>query len=606
MSKQSKDQQPPSAVSSGSKQASEDQTGPDGQDPKATSSVTPSAGDSQPSSPAGSPATTDPTPPDPAKTNPIKPDVVQPAATDTATGKPRTGRDTTDTSAASSSPSTAGDTSSVGGSRPAGSAKADSLETSSARSDGSNNAGNHNAGNNSAGNKTDSVKTESFKTENPGKSDKPGAAATSGAKASASSAAGKSATAKSTKNGTRGQSSGPTSAGGTQPPAGGGSASGGGMRGNGAKLGLLALILVIVLAIVVAVVGYRGWQKIQQQQTQLNQVGANSTTLDQLESKVGELDQNRQQNLKMMRGEFDRYRQKLDDTLDKVLKELAQQQQADPREWLHAEAEYLLRLANQRLQLERDVKGAKALLNAADERLREADNPALVPIRRAIQSELASLDSVPDIDRTGLYLALMAQQEQLARLPLKQDIEEIAAGKGDAKPTGGWRQQLATLGSELKDLVTVRRHDQPLEALITPQQESYLRQNVRLLLEQAQLALLKSEPKLYQASLDKALELVEGYYATDNDGVTNSIDKLKSLRDNQVRPELPDISESSQLLKRFIEQRFGNGGSQAGGSQNGDSQNSDSQNGGARNGGSQNGGGQSGSSTDESAQGEGA
>jgi uroporphyrin-3 C-methyltransferase len=587
MSKQSKDQQPPSAASSGNKQAPVDQTRPDGQDPKATSSVTPSAGDSQPSSPAGSSATTDPTTPEPAKTNPIKPDVVQPAATDTATGKPRTGRETPDKSTASASSGTADDTSSVGGSRPAGSAKADSLETTSAKSEGSKNAGNENASN----------KTESVKAESLGKNDKPRAAATSGAKASA----GKPATAEARKTGTSGKSSGSTSTGGTQPPAGGGSASGGGMRGNSAKLGLLALILVIVLAIVVAVVGYRGWQKIQQQQTQLNQVGANSTTLDQLESKVGELDQNRQQNLKMMRGEFDQYRQKLDDTLDKVLKELAQQQQADPREWLHAEAEYLLRLANQRLQLERDVKGAKALLNAADERLREADNPALVPIRRAIQSELASLDSVPVIDRTGLYLALMAQQEQLARLPLKQDIEEIAAGKGDAKPTGGWRQQLATLGSELKDLVTVRRHDQPLEALITPQQESYLRQNVRLLLEQAQLALLKSEPKLYQASLDKALELVEGYYATDNDGVAQSIDKLKSLRDNEVRPELPDISESSQLLKRFIEQRFGNGGSQAGGSQN-----SDSQSGGARNGGSQNGGGQSGSSNDESAQGEGA
>lgn len=365
---------------------------------------------------------------------------------------------------------------------------------------------------------------------------------------------------------------GKTPPGGGQPPAGSGATSGGGKRGTGGKLGLLALILVILLAIVVAFVGYRGWQKLQAQQAQLSQIGTNSTTLDQLESKVGELDQSRQQNLKMMRGEFDQYRQNLDNTLDKVLKELAQQQQADPREWLHAEAEYLLRLANQRLQLERDVKGAKALLKAADDRLREADNPALVPIRRAIQSELASLDSVPVIDRTGIYLALMAQQEQLARLPLKQDIEEIAAGKGDAQPSGGWRQQLATLGRELKDLVTVRRHDQPLEALITPQQESYLRQNVRLLLEQAQLALLKSEPGLYQASLGKATELVEGYYATDNDGVAKSIDKLKSLRDNDVRPDLPDISESSQLLKRFIEQRFGNGdqqGSQGSGSRGG-------------------------------------
>ncbi|MCE3027712.1 uroporphyrinogen-III C-methyltransferase [Salinicola sp. DM10] len=344
---------------------------------------------------------------------------------------------------------------------------------------------------------------------------------------------------------------------------------GGGKNGKSSKLGLLALILVIVLAIAVAFIGYRGWQLLQQQQQKLDQVQSNRGAIDDLSARVGDLDQNRQQSLKMMRGEFDQYRQSLDKTLDKVLAELAKQQQADPREWLHAEAEYLLRLANQRLQLERDVPGAKALLEAADARLREADNPALVPIRRAIQSELASLDSVPVIDRTGIYLALMAQQEQLARLPLKQDIEQIAAGKGDAQPSGGWREQLAILGRELKDLVTVRRHDQPLEALITPEQESYLRQNVRMLLEQAQLALLKAEPKLYQASLGKAIELIKGYYDTDNQGVENALDKLSSLRDENVRPELPDISQSSQLLKQFIEKRFGNGtgGSNANGGQ---------------------------------------
>ncbi len=349
----------------------------------------------------------------------------------------------------------------------------------------------------------------------------------------------------------------------------GGSGGGETKKGKSGKLGLLALILVIVLAIAVAFIGYRGWQLLQQQQQKLDQVQSNRGAIDDLSARVGDLDQNRQQSLKMMRGEFDQYRQSLDKTLDKVLAELAKQQQADPREWLHAEAEYLLRLANQRLQLERDVPGAKALLEAADARLREADNPALVPIRRAIQSELASLDSVPVIDRTGIYLALMAQQEQLARLPLKQDIEQIAAGKGDAQPSGGWREQLATLGRELKDLVTVRRHDQPLEALITPEQESYLRQNVRMLLEQAQLALLKAEPKLYQASLGKAIELIKGYYDTDNQGVENALDKLSSLRDENVRPELPDISQSSQLLKQFIEKRFGNGtgGSNANGGQ---------------------------------------
>ncbi|WP_322528200.1 uroporphyrinogen-III C-methyltransferase [Salinicola sp. LHM] len=519
MSKQSKDQQPPSAPTSGSEQTSDGTAKPTGHDPKAAAAS--NADNSQPSSPADPSAKSGS-----AKADPIKPDVAQPATTGDTTG---------DTNVTSKPDATS----------KSGKSGASASNTAQA-------------------------------------------AAASGASAQSGSAGGKNGATAGKKSGKSGPAT-PSSGGAATPP--GGTPPTAGKRGNGAKLGLLALVLVILLAIAVAIVGYLGWQKIQQQQTQLSQVGSNSTTLDQLESKVGELGQNRQQNLRMMRGEFDQYRQNLDNTLDKVLKELAQQQQADPREWLHAEAEYLLRLANQRLQLERDVEGAKALLNAADARLREADNPALVPIRRAIQSELASLDSVPVIDRTGLYLALMAQQEQLARLPLKQDIEEIAAGEGDVKPTGGWRQQLATLGSELKDLVTVRRHDQPLEALITPQQESYLRQNVRLLLEQAQLALLKSEPKLYQASLDKAIELVEGYYATDNDGVTNSIDKLKSLRDNEVRPELPDISESSQLLKRFIEQRFGNGSGNQGRN-------------GSQNGGSQNGGAQGG--TSGSAQGEGA
>ncbi|WP_110597754.1 uroporphyrinogen-III C-methyltransferase [Salinicola lusitanus] len=530
MSKQSKDQQPQSAPASDGEKAPDGQAKPTGQGSKAAASETVDTGKDRAPSPASSADKT-------GATDPIKPDVAQPVAADDATGKPGTASDATSASS--------GSTDATDKPAPATGSKSKS-------------AGKSKAGAGRGAGTTTSSATPSATS---------GAAAQSKPTSNSSSPAGKAAS------------------GGGQPPSGRGASSGSGGRGAGGKLGLLALILVILLAIVVAFVGYRGWQKLQAQQAQLSQIGTNSTTLDQLESKVGELDQNRQQNLKMMRGEFDQYRQSLDNTLDKVLKELAQQQQADPREWLHAEAEYLLRLANQRLQLERDVKGAKALLKAADDRLREADNPALVPVRRAIQSELASLDSVPVIDRTGLYLALMAQQEQLARLPLKQDIEEIAAGKGDAKPTGGWRQQLATLGRELKDLVTVRRHDQPLEALITPEQESYLRQNVRLLLEQAQLALLKSEPELYQASLDKATELVEGYYDTDNDGVAKSIDKLKSLRDQDVRPELPDISESSQLLKRFIEQRFGNGGGAQGGSQ-GSSQGSDSPSGSATNQGS--------------------
>ncbi|MCK0744599.1 uroporphyrinogen-III C-methyltransferase [Chromohalobacter nigrandesensis] len=335
--------------------------------------------------------------------------------------------------------------------------------------------------------------------------------------------------------------------------------------GNGRGLAIVALIIAVIVAIVVVLgLGY-GWKRLQAQQAELASAGdENAQTIDTLRQR---LDQ-REQAFESLQGDFQDYRQDIDKNLDKILSELADEQDADPREWLHAEAEYLLRLANQRLQLERDVKGAKALLQAADERLADADNPALIPVRRAIQSELAALDSVPTVDRTGLYLALMAQQEQLAGLPLKQDVEEMAAQNGDdSSLEGGWQQQLSRLGGELKDLVVIRRHDEALEALVTPEQESYLRQNVRLLLEQAQLALLKTEPKLYQASLDKAITLIERYYDTQREAVNNSLERLESLRDKTIRPELPDISESQQTLKDFIEKRFQNGNGDGGSEQ---------------------------------------
>ncbi|MGL6250508.1 MAG: uroporphyrinogen-III C-methyltransferase, partial [Billgrantia desiderata] len=265
--------------------------------------------------------------------------------------------------------------------------------------------------------------------------------------------------------------------------------------------------------------------------------------------------------IETMRSEFASYRSEVDGALDQVLAELSREQDADEREWLHAEAAYLLRLANQRLQLERDVEGAAALLRTADARLNEADNPALLSVRRAIAAELSVLDGVPRVDRTGLYLALNAQQQRLAQLPLSRELEEIPARPGiEQAPTGGWQDQLSRFGQELRELVVIRHHDEALEALVTPEQEAYLRQSARLILEQAQLALLKEEQELYEASLDKALAMIEGYYDTERNEVQAVIARLQELRGENIQPELPDISGSQQALAEFIERRFGSRG----------------------------------------------
>ncbi|MFP4137552.1 MAG: uroporphyrinogen-III C-methyltransferase [Halomonas sp.] len=353
------------------------------------------------------------------------------------------------------------------------------------------------------------------------------------------------------------------SGGGSDTPAAGGGDGG----SKGGKAGAVAIVLVILLAIAAGVLGWQGWQKLDAQQARIAELetsvseAATASDLGDLQRRFEEAEAEREAALEeaiaSLEADFGDYRGEVDETLDEVLDELSSEQETDEREWLHAEAAYLLRLANQRLQLERDVEGAAALLSTADARLKEADNPALVPVRREIANELAALESVPEVDRSGLWLALNAQQEQIADQPLSQEIDEVTARPSmEEAPSGTWQQQLSRFGQELKDLVTVRQHDEALEALVSPEQESHLRQSVRLVIEQAQLALLKEEPELFEASLEKAITLIEGYYDTEASGVQSVLERLDELKGEAVRPELPDISASQQALAEFIERRF--------------------------------------------------
>ncbi|RCV90444.1 uroporphyrinogen-III C-methyltransferase [Billgrantia montanilacus] len=340
---------------------------------------------------------------------------------------------------------------------------------------------------------------------------------------------------------------------------------------NGGGKGTLALVLVLFLGIGAGLFAWKAWERMDSQQQRLAELEERAGTAasadefaeleSRVESRLETAEGESTDAVEAMRSEFASYRSEVDSALDQVLDELSREQEPDEREWLHAEAAYLLRLANQRLQLERDVEGAAALLRTADDRLNEADNPALLSVRRAIASELSVLDSVPQVDRSGLYLALNAQQERLAQLPLSRELEEIPARSGmQEAPAGGWQDQLSRFGQELKDLVVIRHHDEALEALVTPEQESYLRQSARLILEQAQLALLQEEQELYEASLDKALTLIESYYDTERSEVQAVIERLTALKGETIRPELPDISGSQQALAQFIERRFGSRG----------------------------------------------
>ncbi len=220
--------------------------------------------------------------------------------------------------------------------------------------------------------------------------------------------------------------------------------------------------------------------------------------------------------------------------------------QVSRRSWMLAEAEYLLRLANQRLVMEQENTSVLALLKATDEILVKVDDIHLHEVRRQIASEIASLRALGKMDIQGTFLTLAALAEQLSQLPLLSPQQEQAA---EAILENSY--SLDSVLERLSDLVVIRQRDQPVAPLLPPEQHYYVQQNLRLMLEQAQLALLQRKPTLYLQSLKKAEQWITDYFQL-NSSTTAMLEGIAELKTVDVAPALPDISGSLTLLKAYL------------------------------------------------------
>lgn len=221
------------------------------------------------------------------------------------------------------------------------------------------------------------------------------------------------------------------------------------------------------------------------------------------------------------------------------------------REWTLREAEYLLQIASQRLQLERDVGSAIVALVAADERLHELADPALLSVRRQLAIELVALRGVAQVDREGLALQLISYAQRIDQLPLLNAISKSpgATNAGTAPATRDWRTALDNAWQALQRLVVIRRDNRPLQPLLAPEQEYFLRQNLRLQLEAAQLALLRDDAASFKANLQTAEQWLQRYFDKSDKSVSAAIDALHAMEQQNIRPALPDINESLRLLR---------------------------------------------------------
>ncbi|NRP27211.1 putative uroporphyrinogen-III C-methyltransferase [Marinobacterium sp. xm-d-420] len=249
----------------------------------------------------------------------------------------------------------------------------------------------------------------------------------------------------------------------------------------------------------------------------------------------------------------------LQERLSDAIKQVEAGRERSESDWRLAEAEYLLRLANQRILMENRAEGALALLRSTDTILKELDDVSLYPLRQSLASDISKLESVPNLDIEGTYLrvaALIERSKDLPTLTLEQQrqlpelIDNVITEQVDAETQQNITSGFAKAISKLESLIVIQRHDQPVEPILSPDQGHYLRQNIQMLLEQAQLALLRQQQSVFTTSLSRAQSLLMQYFDKDNYTTSVLIQSLAELTTLNVSPTIPDISGSLKALQQ--------------------------------------------------------
>jgi len=224
-------------------------------------------------------------------------------------------------------------------------------------------------------------------------------------------------------------------------------------------------------------------------------------------------------------------------------------------QWMAAEAEYLMRVANHRLRLERDEKTALSALQAADGRLKATGDPLWTEVREALAGEISSLLALVKLDTIGKAATLSSMIKQVDKLRLldaKAPEIHVKTKTSDALALDDViakaKELLAQGWLGFKSLVIVRRHDAPVTAMMPPEQRYFIYQNLRMQLEAARFAILRSDAELYSSSLATVKEWLNEFVVKDPTAQAMA-EELEGLLKVNIRPELPDISGSLRLLR---------------------------------------------------------
>ena len=245
-------------------------------------------------------------------------------------------------------------------------------------------------------------------------------------------------------------------------------------------------------------------------------------------------------------------------------------------EWALTEIEQVLSTASQQLQLAGNVPGALIALQNADRSLSRSDKPQFITIRRAIGRDMEKLKALPSVDSTGVALRLDAVIAQIDALPMLSDetpaLPAAPEKPGKAKPVrdasgklvgppapepllqkvrDGWNTWIGDMWADVRQLIRIRRVDTPEALMLSPTQSYFLRENVKLRLLNARMALLSRNETAFRNDLIAAQDALAKYFDTRAKSTQTAQALLRQVQGSNLAIEMPTLSDSLTAVRNY-------------------------------------------------------
>ena len=332
--------------------------------------------------------------------------------------------------------------------------------------------------------------------------------------------------------------------------------------GSKTSLALSAIAIAIALAAGIGLYGLTKTQATRQSEASAglsSQIAALQKAQENQKSELESIIKQQTEQLTQAQRQQDALAKKLEEVQEKV----AVISGSDAKTWLLAQADFLVKLAGRKLWSDQDVTTAAALLKSADASLADMNDPSLIAARRAITDDIASLSAVSQVDYDGIILKVNQLANQIDNLRLADNNDDDTPMDSDSDELSSsiteWRVNLQKSWQNFMDsFITVRRRDETAVPLLAPNQDVYLRENIRSRLLVAAQAVPRHQEETYKQALDNVSTWVRAYYDTEDATTKAFLEDVDKLSQQSITMNVPESLQSQALLEKLMQTRVRN------------------------------------------------